>query len=108
MFIVKQGDLFPPIDATVRDANDAVVDVSGATVKFSMRDSRDPGSIKIALGTGQVVDGVTGAIRYAFGADDSDTPGTYEAEFQVTPTTGASMRIPTEGYITVIIEEAVA
>jgi hypothetical protein len=55
-----------------------------------------------------VVDGPTGEIRYSFGANDSDTPGTYEAEFQVTPITGAAMRIPTDGYITVIIEEAVA
>jgi hypothetical protein len=105
---IKQGDLFPPIDEIVKDENNVVVDVTGATIKFSMRKARDPTSIKIALIAGSVINGPLGKIRYQPAGSDTDTPGTYEGEFQVTPAAGNAMRVPTDGYITVVVEEKVA
>lgn len=108
MFIVKQDDLFPPVDATVTDADGTVVDVTGATIKFSMRNSRSPSTVKVNGATGSIVDAAAGKIRYTMVGTDTDTPGTYEGEFQVIPSQGDSMRVPTEGYITVVVEEKVA
>ena len=107
MFVVKQGDLFPPIDAIVRDEDDVVVDVTDATVTFSMRKSRDPATVAISAGDGEVVDGPGGRIRYTFEEGDTDETGTYEAEFEVAPLGGDPMKVPTTGYITIVVEEAV-
>lgn len=108
MHIIKQGDLFPPIDDIVKDENDVVVDVTGATIQFSMREAREPSSVKISLANGSVVNGAQGKIRYQPAGTDTDTPGTYEAEFRVTPLIGNPMRVPTTGYITVVVEAKVA
>ena len=107
MHIIKQSDLFPPIDEIVKDENNVVVDVTGATIAFSMRKARDPTSIKINLAVGSVTNGPLGKIRYQMAGTDTDTPGTYQAEFRVTPAAGNPMRVPTDGYITVVVEEKV-
>ncbi len=102
---IKQGDLFPDIETVVRDENGAVVDLTGATVKFYMRRSREPASVKINNADGVLVDGPGGRIKYPPTGSDTDTPATYEAEFRVFPTGGADpFRVPTTGYIIVEIE----
>jgi hypothetical protein len=107
--IVKQGDLFPTVLTTVRDENGAVVNLTGATnIKFSMRKSRDPSSIKVDQAAGTLVDGPNGKIGYTWVGSDTDTPGTYEGEFRVTPSSGSPFRVPTDGYIAVIVEAKVA
>lgn len=104
---IKQGDLFPDITTEVKDEAGAVVDLTGASCKFSMRASRG-GALVINQVAGQLVNGPTGKLGYAWISGDTDTPGTYEAEFLVNPASGDDFRVPTEGVITVIIEEQVA
>jgi len=106
---VKQGDLFPDVETTVRDENDAVVDVTGATVVFSLRPARAPATDTIAQATAIVVDGPNGQIAYRWQSGDTDlAAGTYEGEFLLTPAVGDPFRCPTSGYIPVYIEETVA
>lgn len=106
---IKQGDLFPAIVTTVKDEAGVVVVLTGATVKFSMRKSRDPLSIKLNLVTAALnTDGSDGKIKYQWAGSDTDTPGTYEAEFRVTPAAGNPFRVPTDGYISVVVEAKVA
>lgn len=107
MLIIKQGDLFPDVETTVTDENGAVVNLTGATLKFSMRKARDPATVKIDQANGILVDGPTGKIKYALAGLDTDTPGPYEGEFRVFPTAGDAFRVPTDGYIEIIIEEKV-
>jgi len=107
--IVKQGDLFPTVVTTVKDETGAVVNLTGATaIKFSMRKSRDPTSIKINQASGAGIDLPNGKIGYTWTGTDTDTPGTYEAEFRVTPASGSPFRVPTDGYILVVVEEKTA
>ena len=108
--VVKQGDLFPPVITTVKDELGAVVDLTGATaIKFSMRKSRDPTSIKLNLATGALNgSGSDGKVKYQWVGTDTDTPGTYEAEFRVTPASGNPFRVPTDGYIPIVVEEKTA
>src|SRR5882672_1423989 len=108
MFTIKQGDLWPPIDDIVKDAAGAAVDVSGATIKFSMRASRSPTTVKINQATGAIVDGPSGKIRYTPAGADTDTPGTYEGEFLISAVAGGPMRVPTDGWIPIVVEEKVA
>lgn len=101
---VKQGDLFPDVITVVKDENGVVVDLTGATlVKFSMRLARDPSIIKVNNGTGDLMSGPQGKIRYQWQGTDTDTPGTYEGEFRVTPQAGDPFRVPSDGYETIII-----
>lgn len=106
--VVKQGDLFPVVDTTVKDELGNPVDLTGCTCKFSMRDSRDPTSLPVNLQDGALVNGPLGKIRYSWLAGQTDIPGTFEAEFLVDPVVGANFKVPTRGYITVIVEPKVA
>lgn len=106
--VVKQGDLFPDVETTVKDGNGVVVDVSNSTILFYMRSSRTP-TVKVNGSAGAIVNGPQGQIKYAWVGTDTDTPGTYEAEFRITPSGGAdAYRVPTDGYITVVVEEKLA
>lgn len=105
--IVKQSDLFPDVITVVKDENGVVVDLTGASVKFSMRKARDPTSIKIDAVNGVLVSGTLGKISYVWAAGNTDTPGTYEGEFRVTPAAGDAFRVPTTGYIEVRVEQKV-
>lgn len=79
---LKQNDTSPTLDAILTDANGTVVDVTDATVRFHM--------LKIGATTlkidaaASVIDGAAGHVRYALQNGDTDTPGTYKAEYQVT------------------------
>jgi hypothetical protein len=96
-----EGDTRPRPIFTLRDANDDVIDVSGATVVFKMRPlgseslkaevpcSNLPG---ILDDDGETIDytspynvaGVGGRVRVDWGASDLDTSGRYEAEIEIT------------------------
>jgi hypothetical protein len=106
--VVKQGDLFPDVEDIVLDENGAVVDVTGATIKFSMRPARDPATVSLDEQDGSVVNGPQGKIKYQWLSGQTDiTAGTYEGEFTIDPAVGDTFRHPTEGFITVVIEERI-
>src|SRR5690348_13751737 len=108
MLIVKQGDLFPDVITTVKDENGVVVDLTAATLTFSMRKSRNP-TVKVNAAAGALVDAVNGKISYSWQGTDTDTPGTYEGEFRIVPSGGGDpFKVPTDGYLTIVIEEKVA
>ena len=102
-FYIKQNDTSPSMAATLKDANDAAIDLTGATVRFHMR----------AVGASQVtvdaaatlVTPASGTVRYDWQADDTDTVGSYQAEFEVTYADGSIETFPNDGYIRVEITD---
>jgi hypothetical protein len=84
-FYVKQRDTRPKLRATLKDGSGAVVDVTGATVRYSMRHAAT-GSLKVNRQTAVLVTPTGGLVEYAWsGANgDTDTPGDYTGEFEVT------------------------
>lgn len=101
IFYIKQNDTSPAIAGALKDADGNAVNVSGSTIKFNMR-SRG-GAVKIDEGSGAVVSGVSGTVKYVWQAGDTDTAGTYEAEFEVTYTDATKETFPNNGYISVVI-----
>ena len=67
-FAIKQNDTSPTLNATLKDADDAVVSLAGATVRFHMR---------------RVGRGTAGKVRYNWSVSDTASVGNYEGEFEV-------------------------
>ena len=106
-FYIKQNDTRPELDVFLRDDKDRSINVTGATVKFSMRNASD-NSVKINLGSVTTVSSTSGRIKYSFSAADTDTAGNFDGEFQVTFVGGQIETFPNDGYIKVIITDDVA
>ena len=106
-FYIKQNDTRPAITANLTDANDAAVNLTGVTVKFSMR--VDPaGATKVDLGGATIENSEAGQVSYAWTTDDTDAADDYEAEFQVTFAGGAVQTFPGRNWIAVHIIDDIA
>ena len=100
-FYVKQNDTSPAMLATLQDANGAAVGIVGASVRFHMRTI---GSSQVKVdATAVIVDAEGGEVRYDWLAADTDTIGSYQAEFEVTYADASIETFPNDGYIRVEI-----
>ena len=106
-FYIKENDTRPAITANLTDANDAAVNLTGATVAFSMR-VEPAGTTKISLQPANVTDSEAGQVSYNFTTSDTDTPADFEAEFQVTFAGGAVQTFPGRNWIFVHIIDDIA
>lgn len=101
-FTLAEGDLLPEINATLKDANDTAIDLTGSTVEFLMSTSSDLDTL-IVDGVATIVDEDAGEVKYTWVSGDTDTPGNYVARFRVTTSTSKKYTFPNIGWITVTI-----
>ena len=106
-FYIKQNDTRPELDVFLRDDKDRTINVTGATVKFNMRNASD-NTVKVNLGSVTTVSRTAGRVKYSFSSADTDTSGNFDGEFQVTFVGGQVETFPNDGYIKVIITDDVA
>ena len=106
-FYIKQNDTRPAIAANLTDANAAAVNLTGATVKFSMR-VEPAGTVKVKAATATIDDAEAGQVSYNWTASDTNTADDYEAEFQVTFAGGAVQTFPGRNWIAVHVIDDVA
>lgn len=97
-FWIKRNDTTPALDAILRDSDKVVVDVTGASIRFHM--TSITGTLKVDK-AGQVIDGAAGHVRYEWVAADTDTAGTYIAEWEVTYPNSTIETFPSDGYFEV-------
>jgi hypothetical protein len=91
----------------LRDGNQDVVDLTGATITFSMK---APGatSAKVDNAAATVIGAATdGQVRYTFEGTDTDTIGPYMAEFKVNFSGGLPERFPNGGWLKVLVLDAI-
>ena len=82
------------------------VSVSGNNgVRFYMRPPG--GAVKIEADA-IVIDATAGVVRYNWLPEDTDTAGTFQAEFEVTYTDGSVETFPNLGYIEIVITDDIA
>ena len=106
-FYIKQNDTRPELDVFLRDDKDRTINVTGAPVKFNMRNASD-NVVKDSLGSVTTVSSTAGRVKYSFSSADTDTSGNFDGEFQVTFVGGQVETFPNDGYIKVIITDDVA
>ena len=106
-FYIKQNDTRPELDLFLRDDKDRSINITGASVKFSMRNA-STNVVKISLAAVTTVSSTAGRVKYSFTAADTDTAGNFDGEFQVTFIGGQVETFPNDGYIKVIVTDDVA
>jgi len=80
-FSIKQNDTSPSLQATLKDASQTAVNLTGATVMFHMK-SVD-GTVKVDEEM-TITNAEDGVVQYDWQTGDTDTVGTYYVEFEVT------------------------
>ncbi len=106
-FFFKQGDTVPKIQTILKDGAGVIVDLTGATVKFKMRSKFDA-TVKIDSAALVVSPGTDGLVEYQWVTADTNTPGWYDAEWEVVFPGGKIETFPNKGYDTIKIAIQVA
>lgn len=100
-FSIKQNDTAPSIKATLKDGSGTAIDLTDATIRFHMKAVGET-SVKVdALCS--IVDASAGIVQYNWTANDTDTAGTYYAEFEVTYDDGAIETFPNNSNLSISI-----
>ncbi len=111
-FKIKQGDRRPSFVVALLDnygePTEAAVNLTTAgTAYFNMRLGVG-GAIKINRGVATITTPATGVVTYAWGASDTDTAGTFQAEIEVLWADGKAETFPNDGYWDVVIADDIA
>jgi len=105
-FYIKQNDTAPIILVTLKDGNDAAVDLTGATAIFKMR---PVGQTTVKTDSAAIIHNAdAGQVRYEWVAADTNTIGSYEAEFQVTFVDGKIETFPNADFIRITITDDIS
>ena len=99
---IKRNDRAPLVKSTLLDENSLPVDLTGASVKFVMKTTEAAPSTKVNAAM-TLANAAGGVVEYAWALGDTDTAGSYVAEFEVTYASGVIQTFPTSGFETVTI-----
>ena len=102
---IKQNDTAPSLSVTLAQ-DGVVVDLTGATVLFYMKD--EVNNVLLADGTAVVTGATLGTVRYDWLASDTALAGCFPAEFEVTLSDGKVESFPNDNNLTIIITEDLA
>lgn len=94
---VTKNDLQPYYYVQIKNSTGAAVDLTSASIVCSMR---LPGSTTSKIdrqSTGiNITDPTNGKFEYRWQPGDTDTPGLYDIEFEVTPSGAGKMTFPND------------
>lgn len=94
---IKKNDLQPYYYIQVKDSAGAVVDITDATIYFSMKTI--DGVLKInrtQVTPAWITDPTNGKFEYRWSSGDTDTVGTYYIEAEINPQAGGKFTLPTD------------
>lgn len=105
-FYIKQNDTSPSMLATLQDASGNAVDLTAASIRFHLRPISSS-TVKVDEAA-TIVTAVDGIVRYDWQASDTDTIGSYQAEFEVTYADTTIETFPNDGYVRVEVISDIA
>jgi len=102
--IIKKGNTRPVLSYTCTRPDASTVNLTGASVKFVMR---NPTATGPAVNAAATVTSATApaTVSYTFTATDTALAGSYSGEFVVTYADTSTETFPTDGYLDVLVEE---
>lgn len=96
---MRQGTTLPVLQATVKDDNGDVIDLSTVTsVVFRMYGND---GVKIDNVAASVVSASEGTIKYEWASGDTDTVASYNAHFKLTFVSGGIMIAPSRNTLNI-------
>ena len=103
-FFLKQNDTAPSIRASLKDGSNSAVDLTSASVKFHMK-TVFGNTTKINASANIISPETNGVVQYNWTSNDTNTPGTFFGEFEVTHSDGTVETFPNNSFITVEVTE---
>lgn len=100
-FYMTENDTDPDLEATLKNPDGSAVDLTGASVAFSVMAPRGGGNVFTSSCT--ITDAANGVVKYNWGSTDTDSPGRYRAQFKATYASGDVEHFPNDGYHTLVI-----
>lgn len=104
---ITQGDTYPPLTATLRESAEPPaeigdpVDLTGSTVRFSMRSAR--GALVVDRATCIITDADAGEVLYQWTVLDTASGGDHTGEFEETRGDGTIRTYPNDRTMLIII-----
>ena len=103
---IKEGDVLPVVEATLKFEDETGMDLTDCTVKFHMIDAEGTEKVNASAVITDV--GPPGKVEYRWISTDTDTPGRFRGEFEVTRLDGKIQTWPTLEKLEIIILEEYA
>ncbi len=101
-YYVKRGDSLPPAEAQLLKEDKTPLNLTDASVRFLVRTA--PRGGVLLIGRPAVVSDIEGGkVLYAWQDGDTESPGTYVVEWEVTFLDGKKVTVPTDSYDRLIV-----
>lgn len=105
-FTIKQGDLAPPLQATLTDSAGQAMDLTGnlgITFQMKLRQHAQNEAVALKVDAAGTVVGspADGVVKYDWLGGDTSEIGEYIAEFKVIQSDGKPRTVPNPSFITV-------
>jgi hypothetical protein len=102
-FYIKQNDRLQALVRTFKNSDNSAIDLTLATsVTFRMIPLNS--SVPKVNAAATVTDAAAGEVTYQWAAGDTDTPGTYRAEYQVEFAGVTPLTVPTKSDFYIYVE----
>lgn len=105
-FYIKRGDRLPTLARTLKFTDGSVIDLSGCTVRWKMREK--VGGTVMVDAAATIVSASEGKVEYAWALIDTDTVGHFVGEWQVTYPDAKVLTVPTMNFVNVHVVESLA
>ena len=102
---VKQHDTRPHLDVAIEDVEGYPINLTGASVTFSMRSAADQ-STKVNAAASIILNATRGEARHQWSSSMTDTVGVFEGEFSVIDFENRVQTFPSNGFVTIIIVDS--
>jgi hypothetical protein len=108
IFYIKQNDTLPVLHCILQDVSGAAVDLTGAEVRFHMRDPHSLATAAAISADCVIDDALNGKVSYHWASGDTALASDYLADIRVIFADGSKISFPNNTEFSIHIEGAVS